>query len=48
MGFEKIESAPDISQLKKIAVQALAFIGLSTISITFPFASRFDDDIACP
>jgi hypothetical protein len=29
-------------------VQALAFIGLSTISTTFPFASLFDDDMACP
>jgi hypothetical protein len=34
--------------IRKITVQALAFIGLSTISTTFPFASLFDDDMACP
>jgi site-specific DNA-cytosine methylase len=34
--------------IRKIMVQALAFTGLSTISTTFPFASLFDDDIACP
>lgn len=43
--------APTNSQklpIRIIALQALAAIGLSTISTTLLFASLFEDDIACP
>jgi hypothetical protein len=45
--FRESTKSNRLLPIRKIAVQALAFIGLSTISTTFPFASRFDDDIAC-
>jgi hypothetical protein len=34
--------------ISKNVVQALAAIGLSTISTTLLFASLFEDDMACP
>jgi hypothetical protein len=34
--------------IRKLTFQALAKTDLSTISTIFPFASLFNDDIACP